>query len=147
MLSLHPSTVKNFLALCASGYYDKTHFHRNVQEFLIQGGDPTGTGKGGKDISGGFFADEFHSSLRHDRRGVVAMANKGPDSNGSQFYITYSSQPQLDQVSTVFGKVIHGFDTLDAMERQPVGKKFRPEKPIVIESVQIHSNPFAEKET
>lgn len=76
-----PRTCTNFLALAASGKYDNTLFHRNIKEFMIQGGDPTGTGKGGESIWGGAFPDEFHSSLRHVRRGMVSMANKGPNSN------------------------------------------------------------------
>ena len=80
----------NFLALAASGAYDGTTFHRNIKGFMIQGGDPTGTGKGGESIWGGTFNDECNGELRHDRRGVVSMANKGPNTNRAQFFITYS---------------------------------------------------------
>mmetsp|Transcript_3641 Transcript_3641/g.4955 ORF Transcript_3641/g.4955 Transcript_3641/m.4955 type:complete len:167 (+) Transcript_3641:53-553(+) len=143
---LVPKTCKNFLALCASGYYDGTIFHRNIAKFIIQGGDPSGTGKGGKSIYGKHFEDEISSSLKHSGRGIVSMANKGPNTNGSQFFITYGKAKHLNNVNTVFGKVIHGFSTLDAMERAPVGRKDRPVSNIEIKSVTIHANPIAEKE-
>lgn len=130
------------MALAAAGAYDGTTFHRNIAKFAIQGGDPTGTGKGGEGVAGGHLPDEF-SELRHDTRGVVAMANRGPDTNGSQFYITYAPQPHLDNVSSVIGRVIGGSDTLDALEKVPVGPKNRPVTPIVITAVTIHANPFA----
>merc|ERR1719291_1575151 len=88
-----PRTSFNFLALAASGYYDETIFHRNIRGFIIQGGDPQGTGKGGNSIWGGTFADEFDPQNIHDKRGMVSMANKGPNSNRSQFFITYERQP------------------------------------------------------
>ena len=94
-----PRAANNFLALCASGYYDKTIFHRNIKGFMIQGGDPTGTGKGGKSIYNtptGKFADEIVDTLKHSRRGIVSMANSGPNSNGSQFFITYRAHPHLN---------------------------------------------------
>jgi peptidyl-prolyl cis-trans isomerase-like 3 len=94
-----PRTATNFLALCASGYYDKTIFHRNIKGFMIQGGDPTGTGKGGKSIyntPNGKFQDELVDSLKHSRRGIVSMANSGPNSNGSQFFITYKAHTHLN---------------------------------------------------
>mmetsp|Transcript_8465 Transcript_8465/g.14191 ORF Transcript_8465/g.14191 Transcript_8465/m.14191 type:complete len:161 (+) Transcript_8465:84-566(+) len=138
-----PKTAFNFMALCASGYYDNTKFHRNIKTFMLQGGDPTGTGKGGESIWGGAFEDEFHPENKHDRRGVLSMANKGPDTNKSQFFITYSQQPHLNNVYSVFGRVIDGMDVLDAIERVPVGKKDRPTTDILIQSVIIHANPFA----
>lgn len=95
-----PRTATNFLALCASGYYDDTIFHRNIRGFMIQGGDPTGTGKGGRSIyddsPNGKFNDEIVDVLKHSRRGVVSMANSGPNTNGSQFFITYKAQPHLN---------------------------------------------------
>ncbi|KAJ0770024.1 putative peptidylprolyl isomerase [Helianthus annuus] len=108
---------KNFLALCASGYYDGTIFHRNIKGFMIQGGDPTGTGKGGTSIWGKKFNDEIRESLKHNARGVLSMANSGPNTNGSQFFITYAKQPHLNGLYTIFGKVIHGFEVLDLMEK------------------------------
>merc|ERR550537_2118723 len=124
---LVPNNCENFLALAASGKYDNTHFHRNIKGFMIQGGDPTNTGKGGESIHGGkSLRDEIHPDLIHDKRGVVSMANKGPDTNGSQFFITYGPQPHLNSKYTVVAQVIDGFETLDAMEKVPVGSKNRP---------------------
>jgi peptidyl-prolyl cis-trans isomerase-like 3 len=94
-----PRTAQNFLALAASGYYDSTIFHRNIRGFMVQGGDPTGTGKGGRSIYGtpsGKFPDELVDSLKHSKRGVVSMANSGPNTNGSQFFITYKAHPHLN---------------------------------------------------
>uniref|UniRef100_A0A0G4GNF9 Peptidyl-prolyl cis-trans isomerase n=1 Tax=Chromera velia CCMP2878 TaxID=1169474 RepID=A0A0G4GNF9_9ALVE len=142
-----PQTCKNFLALCASGYYNNTSFHRNMKGFMIQGGDPTGTGKGGESIYGKYFPDEFNAALKHDRRGVLSMANQSkPDTNGSQFFFTYSRQPHLNGNYTVFGRLIDGLDTLDKLEKEPVSAKNRPTNPITIESVVIHANPIAEEE-
>mmetsp|Transcript_14794 Transcript_14794/g.28636 ORF Transcript_14794/g.28636 Transcript_14794/m.28636 type:complete len:131 (+) Transcript_14794:43-435(+) len=96
---LVPRTAENFLALCASGKYDNTVFHRNIKGFMIQGGDPTGTGRGGKSIyptRNGKFEDEIVESLKHNSRGIVSMANSGPNTNGSQFFITYSKQNHLN---------------------------------------------------
>ena len=147
--------LQNFLALCASNRYDNTIFHRNIAKFLIQGGDPTNTGKGGTSIYAsesnphGYFADEIVEGLRHDQRGIVSMANRGPNTNASQFFITYGAQPSLNHLNTVFGHVIDGMEVLDAMERAPVDKKDRPIKgqEIRILSVKIHANPIAEQES
>lgn len=142
-----PKSCKNFLALCASGAYNGCKFHRNIKGFAIQGGDPTGTGKGGESIFGKFFEDEFDANLKHDRRGIVSMANQGaPNTNGSQFFITYARQPHLNGTFTVFGKLIDGLDTLEKMEKEPVGKKNRPIKDITIQEVVIHANPIADEE-
>ncbi|KAF3494445.1 hypothetical protein DY000_02058417 [Brassica cretica] len=103
-----PKGAENFLALCASGYYDGTIFHRNIKGFMIQGGDPTGTGKGGTSIWAKKFNDEIRDSLKHNARGMLSMANSGPNTNGSQFFITYAKQPHLNGLYTIFGKVIHG---------------------------------------
>lgn len=140
--------IQNFLALCASNYYDGCIFHRNIRGFMIQTGDPAASGKGGQSIWGAPFADEIRSTLKvgslstfssnrssililfcpqFNARGVVAMANSGPDTNKSQFFITYAKQPHLDGKYTILGKVIDGADsTLDAMERVPVNNKNRP---------------------
>ncbi|CCF75630.1 peptidyl-prolyl cis-trans isomerase-like 3 [Babesia microti strain RI] len=139
-----PKTCKNFLALCASDYYNGLTFHRNIKGFAIQGGDPTGKGKGGESIYGGQFENEIVPTLKHDKRGIVSMANLGkPNTNGSQFFITYSRQSHLDGQYTVFGRVIDGFDTLDKLEKEPVKEKNRPVKDIIIESITIHANPIA----
>lgn len=101
-----PKTAENFLALCASGYYDDCPFHRSIKTFMVQTGDgELGNGKGGKSIWGGKFEDEIRPALRHNARGVVSMANSGPGTNGSQFFIAYGSHPHLDGLNTVFGKV------------------------------------------
>ncbi|CAG8542559.1 10074_t:CDS:2 [Paraglomus brasilianum] len=142
-----PKTAENFLALCASGYYDNNLFHRNIKSFIVQTGDPTGTGRGGNSIWGRRFPDEIKSSLKHNVRGIVSMANSGPDTNGSQFFITYAKLPHLDTKYTVFGKVIDGAETtLDAIEKVPVDEKNRPIQEIRIKSVTIHANPLAEKD-
>ena len=141
-----PKSSKNFLALCAMGYYDNTIFHRNIKGFIIQGGDPTGTGRGGNSIYGKYFEDEIDPDLRHDRRGILSMANSGPNTNGSQFFISYSKQSDLDDKYTIFGRLIDGYDTLDSLEREQVGKNNRPINECKIISITIHSNPIAEKE-
>ncbi|KAJ1307190.1 hypothetical protein OPQ81_001305 [Rhizoctonia solani] len=139
-----PKAAENFLALCASGAYDGCIFHRNIKGFMIQTGDPTGTGKGGQSIWGKPFGDEIRATLKFNARGIVAMANSGPDSNKAQFFITYSKQSHLDAKYTIFGKVIDGADsTLDAMERVVVNEKNRPLHEIKINSVTIHANPIA----
>ncbi len=107
-----PNTVNNFVFLAGEGFYDNTTFHRVLPGFMAQGGDPTGTGTGGPGYN---FADEFHPELRHEGPGVLSMANSGPDTNGSQFFITYDATPHLDDRHTVFGRVIEGQDILDAI--------------------------------
>ena len=140
-----PRTAFNFLALAASGYYDDTLFHRNVKGFMVQGGDPTGTGKGGESIWGGKFQDEIRSDYTHAARGTVSMANSGPGTNGSQFFITYAKHPHLDNNYTVFGKVLDGWDALAAIERVPSNEKHRPTSEIRLESVTMHANPLADQ--
>ena len=112
---------------------------------MVQTGDPTGTGKGGSSIWGGKFNDEITDSIRHNTRGMVSMANSGPNTNNSQFFITYAPQPSLDLKYTVFGKVIDGFDTLDNLEKVPVTEKFKPIKETRLRFVTIHANPLAEE--
>ncbi|XP_019228360.1 PREDICTED: peptidyl-prolyl cis-trans isomerase CYP18-1 isoform X1 [Nicotiana attenuata] len=137
------SAIQNFLALCASGYYDGTIFHRNIKGFMIQGGDPTGTGKGGTSIWGKKFNDEIRESLKHNARGILSMANSGPNTNGSQFFMTYAKQPHLNGLYTIFGKVIHGFEVLDIMEKTPTGPGDKPLAEIRLNRVTIHANPLA----
>lgn len=98
-----PKTVNNFVFLARQGFYDGVIFHRVIDNFMAQGGDPTGTGMGGPGYK---FADEFHPSLRHSKRGILSMANAGPGTNGSQFFITHSPQPHLDGKHGVFGQVM-----------------------------------------
>jgi cyclophilin family peptidyl-prolyl cis-trans isomerase len=112
-----PVTVNNFVFLAREGYYDGVTFHRVIKGFMAQGGDPTGSGSGGP---GYRFGDEFHTALRHDQPGILSMANSGPGTNGSQFFITYRDTPHLDGKHTVFGRVVEGMDVLDAIpERDP----------------------------
>jgi protein-export membrane protein SecD len=107
-----PNTVNNFVFLAQEGFYDNTTFHRVIPDFMAQGGDPTGTGSGGPGYK---FADEFHPDLRHDRPGILSMANSGADTNGSQFFITYGATPGLDDRHSVFGQVIEGLDVLQSL--------------------------------
>ncbi|NOX59439.1 MAG: peptidylprolyl isomerase [Planctomycetes bacterium] len=107
-----PITVSNFVNLAQRGYYDGVVFHRVIENFMIQGGDPDGTGTGGPGYE---FEDEFTSSRRHDCPGVLSMANRGPTTNGSQFFITHQPTPHLDGKHTVFGKVVSGQDVVDAI--------------------------------
>ncbi len=117
-LKLHadkvPNTVNNFVFLAREGFYDGVTFHRVIKDFMIQAGDPTGTGRGGP---GYRFPDEFHPELRHDGPGVLSMANAGPNTNGSQFFITHVATPWLDGKHAVFGQLVDGFDTLYAIEQ------------------------------
>ncbi len=108
-----PNTVNNFVFLARDKYYDGTTFHRVIPQFMAQGGDPSGTGMGGP---GYRFDDEFDNSLRHDRPGVLSMANAGPGTNGSQFFITFAETPHLDDRHSVFGRVIEGMDVVLAIE-------------------------------
>ena len=109
-----PKTVNNFVFLAKEGFYDRVIFHRVISDFMIQGGDPTGTGRGGPGYK---FEDEFEGNpLRHETK-VISMANAGPNTNGSQFFITHSPQPHLDGMHTVFGKVIEGQDIVDAIRQ------------------------------
>ena len=141
-----PMSVKNFLALAASNYYDGTVFHRNIKGFILQGGDPSGTGKGGASIYGKTFKDEIIPEVKHDKRGTLSMASSGPNTNGSQFFVTYGKQSHLDGQYTIFGKLIDGFESLDLMEKEPVDAKERPLNEIKLYSVTVHSNPIADKE-
>eukprot|EP00761_Pharyngomonas_kirbyi_P007756 gb/GECH01007766.1/.p1 GENE.gb/GECH01007766.1/~~gb/GECH01007766.1/.p1 ORF type:complete len:165 (+),score=30.25 gb/GECH01007766.1/:1-495(+) len=140
-----PNACHNFLALCASGYYNGTPFHRNIRGFMVQGGDPTGTGRGGESIWGGPFDDEFADHLKHNKRGILSMANSGPNTNRSQFFITYAAQPHLNGMYTVFGHVIDGLDALDRMEKVPVDAKDRPTREIRLDRITIHANPIADQ--
>jgi peptidyl-prolyl cis-trans isomerase B (cyclophilin B) len=107
-----PATVNNFVFLASEGYYDGVTFHRVIPDFVVQGGDPTGTGRGGP---GYRFGDEFAGNPLKHETGVISMANAGPGTNGSQFFITHSPQPHLDGKHTVFGKVIEGQEVVDAI--------------------------------
>jgi cyclophilin family peptidyl-prolyl cis-trans isomerase len=131
-----PETVNNFVFLAREGYFDGTTFHRVIEGFMSQGGDPTGTGTGGPGYS---IPDEFHPDLRHDRPGVLSMANRGPNTGGSQFFITYVATPWLDDRHAVFGEVVEGIETVEAIrERDP---QRDPEPGDRVETVEIEEVP------
>ncbi len=129
-----PKTVNNFVFLARQGFYEGVIFHRVINDFMAQGGDPTGTGSGGPGYK---FADEFHPSLKHDKRGVLSMANAGPNTNGSQFFITHVPTPHLDNKHSVFGQVIEGEDVLMSIpERNPQKPEYAGVKILRIEIVE-----------
>lgn len=134
---LAPKTVENFTGLANKGYYDGVIFHRVIQNFMIQGGDPTGTGMGGESIWGGNFNDEFNPALKHDKPGILSMANAGPNTNGSQFFITVVPTPWLDGRHSVFGEVIQGMDVVYAISKVKTTSADKPVEDVVMEKVTI----------
>ena len=139
-----PRAVWNFIRLAQKGYYDGTTFHRSIRNFMVQGGDPTGTGKGGQSVWGKPFIDEFDGPKTHDERGIMSMANKGKNTNGSQFFFLYRPAKHLDRKHTVFGKVVSGLDVLAKIEAIPVDDKDRPEEHVTIEEIEVFVDPFGE---
>jgi peptidyl-prolyl cis-trans isomerase-like 3 len=147
-----PKTAENFLALCASGYYDGSPIHRLIPEFMFQTGMPANPSppenpKAGRSIWGGVFEDEIRPTLRHNARGILSMANKGPGTNGSQFFVLFGPAPHLDGLNTVFGRVLMDDDatrTLSKIEGVEADAKNRPKQKMAIESVTIHANPLAD---
>nr|XP_030700002.1 spliceosome-associated protein CWC27 homolog isoform X2 [Globicephala melas] len=138
-----PKACRNFIQLCLEAYYDNTIFHRVVPGFIVQGGDPTGTGTGGESIYGAPFKDEFHSRLRFNRRGLVAMANAGPHDNGSQFFFTLGRADELNNKHTIFGKITG--DTVYNMLRLTevdIDDEERPRNPHKIKCCEVLFNPF-----
>jgi peptidyl-prolyl cis-trans isomerase A (cyclophilin A) len=144
-----PNTVENFVGLATGEQawedpetgetrtdplYEDVIFHRVIDDFMIQGGDPTGTGRGGPGYT---FDDEFHPELRHDSAGVLSMANSGPNTNGSQFFITLDAQPHLDDRHAVFGKVVDGMDVVEEIGSVPTGRNDKPREDVVLESVDV----------
>ena len=130
-----PDTVANFMHLVSSGFYDGLVFHRVIKDFMIQGGCPDGTGRGGP---GWRIADEFVNTLRHDTPGILSMANSGPNTNGSQFFITLTATPWLDDKHSVFGRVTDGADVLEKIGSVKTGAGDRPRKPITIQSIALY---------
>jgi peptidylprolyl isomerase len=121
-----PKTVENFVGLVKKGYYNGLIFHRVIKGFMLQGGDPTGTGSGGTSLWGKDFADEIDPSLTFDKAGTLAMANRGPDTNGSQFFITTAPTTWLNGHHTIFGQVTQGYDIVTKIENTPTGTGDRP---------------------
>ena len=118
-----PKTVENFVTLAKKGFYDRIIFHRVIPGFMIQTGDPTGTGMGGPGYT---FADEFSPDLKHTGPGILSMANSGPNTNGSQFFITLAATPWLDGKHSVFGKVVEGQSVVEAIAAAPKNSSDRP---------------------
>ncbi|GAA5927111.1 PPIL2 family peptidylprolyl isomerase [Sporobolomyces koalae] len=141
-----PRTCYNFLKLAQEGKYQNIKFHRLIPGFMLQGGDPTGTGRGGQSIWGKPFEDEYNvrNALKHDQRGTLSMANSGPNTNGSQFFLTFRDQcPHLDGKHTVFGRLVGGQEVLTKLERVPIDPTTdRPLKPVILEDVQVFGDPF-----
>jgi peptidyl-prolyl cis-trans isomerase A (cyclophilin A) len=145
-----PRTVENFIGLATGqqewkdpetgetrtdSLYEGTVFHRVIEDFMIQGGDPTGTGRGGPGYQ---FDDEFHEELRHDSEGTLSMANSGPNTNGSQFFVTLDAQPHLDDRHSVFGQVIDGMDVVHEIGNVGTDSNDRPHEDVTMESVTVY---------
>lgn len=123
-----PKTCENFVGLVKKGYYDGIIFHRIIKEFMIQGGDPTGTGRGGESLWGKPFEDEVTTALTFNKKGLLAMANAGPGTNGSQFFITVTATPWLNMRHTIFGEVTAGYENVEKLENVDTGAQDRPVK-------------------
>ncbi len=131
-----PATTKNFIDLVEKGFYDGLVFHRVIKGFMLQGGCPQGTGTGGPGYT---ISDEFHSELKHDSEGILSMANSGPNSGGSQFFVTLTATNWLDGKHAVFGSVIEGIETVHTIGGTATGPGDSPLEPVVMESVRITS--------
>ncbi|QPG96219.1 heme binding [Epichloe festucae Fl1] len=132
-----PKTTKNFTTLIQRGYYTSTIFHRVIPNFMVQGGDPTGTGRGGSSIYGDKFEDEIDPSLKHTGAGILSMANAGPNTNGSQFFITLAPTPWLDGKHTIFGRVKSGLAVVKRMGLVKTGPEDRPVEEVRIVGARV----------
>ena len=129
-----PLTVGNFMKLVDKGFYDGLIFHRVIPNFMIQGGCPHGTGRGGP---GWTIKDEFHPGLKHDSKGILSMANAGPNTGGSQFFITVAPTPWLDKHHSIFGKVVEGLEVIDTISKVETGRNDKPSQDVVINKVTL----------
>ncbi len=129
-----PLTTANFLKLVKKGFYDGLIFHRVIDEFMIQGGDPTGTGCGGPGYE---IKDEFGTGLAHDTEGILSMANSGPDTAGSQFFITLAPTPWLNGHHAIFGKIVEGMDVVHAIGKVATDREDRPKEVVIMDKVEI----------
>lgn len=132
-----PVTTKNFIDLANKGFYNGTIFHRVIPNFMVQAGDPTGTGRGGP---GHTIPDEFGHGLKHDSKGMLSMANAGPNTGGSQFFITVAPTPWLDGKHAIFGKIIKGYDVVEAISNVPRNNQDKPLQDVVLKTVRIASS-------
>lgn len=129
-----PLTTKNFIELTEKGFYDGVIFHRVIEDFMIQGGDPTGTGMGGPGYK---IKDEFGPGLKHDDEGILSMANAGPNTGGSQFFITLAPTPWLNGHHAIFGKIVEGMDVVRLIGVVPTDFRDRPREAVVMEKVEV----------
>ena len=131
-----PKACYSFTELAKIGYFDSTTFHRLVPDFILQGGDPTGTGRGGESVFGGKFEDEISPELHFTGAGILAMANSGPNSNGSQFFITLAPTPSLDGKHTIFGRVSSGMKVVQKLGNVATGSDDRPQSQLSVVSIK-----------
>lgn len=129
-----PLTTKNFIELTEKGFYDGVIFHRVIEDFMIQGGDPTGTGMGGPGYK---IKDEFGEGLKHDDEGILSMANAGPNTGGSQFFITLAPTPWLDGHHAIFGRIVEGMEIVRLIGVVPTDFRDRPKDPVIMEKVEV----------
>lgn len=127
-----PKACENFKGLVQKGYYDGVSFHRVIKGFMIQGGDPSGTGRGGQSVFGTSFEDEYKPNVVFDKAGILAMANAGPNTNGSQFFITSVPTPHLNGKHTIFGEVVEGMNVVRKIENTDVDMRHKPQRKLVI---------------